>query len=153
MDSSSSQHFATFLMSIVGNTYKLPNCPLFISRHDSHIYDCGHLDITAPYPLCQDILSCVSAETGDGDSLEECYNHDAIFRFAIRSHLDLMARSSCVGKDPILSRILDIRLYDWAGRDHQGGGKQPLIHIHYAAVLGMQLWKRIDVLSDRVSFF
>ena len=138
-------------MSIINNAFKLSNCPLIISHHDTHIYDCGRLDGTIAYPSCQDILSCVSAETGASDLLEECYNRDALFRFAIRSHLDLTACSSRISKDHILSRILNIGLYDWAGRDRQGGGKQPLIPIFCAAVLGMQLWKRIDVLSDCVS--
>ena len=138
-------------MSIINNAFQLSNCSLSISRHDTHIYNCGRLDGTMAYPLCQDILSCVSAEAGASDSLEECYNRDALFGFAIRSHLDLTARSSRISKDRILSRILNIGLYDWTGRDQQGGGKQPPIPICYAAVLGMQLWKRIDVLSDRVS--
>ena len=75
-----------------------------------------------------------------------------MFLTVIHSHLDLMACSSCISKDRILSRILDIGLYNWVGRDQQGGGKQLPIQIRYAAVLGMQLWKRIDVLSDWVSY-
>ena len=138
-------------MSIINNAFQLSNFSLSISSHDTHVYDCGHLDGTMAYPLCQDILSYVSAEAGTSDSLEECYNRDALFGFAIRSHLNLTARSSHISKDHILPMILNIGLYNWTGRDRQGGGKQPLIQICYAGVLGMQLWKRINVLSDCVS--
>ena len=85
------------------------------------------------------------------DSVEECHNHDALFGFAIRSHLDRVARRGHLSGDNILDHIVRIGLYDWSGLDNQGGGKQPPIQIRYTAVMGMQLWKRIDVLSDRVS--
>ena len=138
-------------MSIIGNAYKLPNCPSTFSRHDIRIYNCGRIDASAPYPSCRDILVSVSAEYGAGDSLEECHNRDALFRFAIRSHLDQVACCGRLFGDHVLDRIVRIRLYDWSGLDHQGGGKQPPIQIRYTAVMGMQLWKRIDVLSNQVS--
>ena len=138
-------------MSIIGNAYKLPNCPSTISRHDSCVYDCRCIDASTPYPSCRDILASVLVEFGGGDSLEECHNHDALFEFAIRSHLNWVARCGCLSGDNVLNRIVSIGLNDWSGLDHQGGGKQPPIQICYAAVMGMQLWKRIDVLSDRVS--
>ena len=126
-------------MSITGNAYKLPNCPSTISRHDSHVYDCGRIDASAPYPSCRDILASVLAEYGGGDSLEECHNRDALFGFTICSHLDQVARRSRLSGDNILDCIVSIGLYDWSGLDHQGGGKQPPIQICYAAVMGMQL--------------
>ena len=138
-------------MSIIGNAYKLPNCPSTISRHDTRVYDCGCIDASAPYPSCRDILASISAEYGAGDSLEECHNRDALFGFAIRGHLDRVARRGRLSGDHVLDHIVCIRLYDWSGLDHQGGGKQPPIQIRYAAVMGMQLWKWIDVLSDGVS--
>ena len=130
-------------MSIIGNAYKLTNCPSTISRHDSCVYDCGRIDASAPYPSCRDILASVSAEYGGGDLLEECHNRDALFRFAICSHLDWVARCSRLSGDNILDCIVRIGLYDWSGLDHQGGGKQPPIQIRYAAVMGMQLWKQM----------
>ena len=74
-------------MSIIGNAYKLPNCPSTISRHDTRVYNCGRIDASAAYPLCRDILASVSAEHGAGDSLEECHNRDVLFGFVIRGHL------------------------------------------------------------------
>ena len=140
-------------MSIIGNAYKLPNCPSTISRHNTCSYDCGRIDGSIAYPSCKSILASVSAEQGASDSLEECHNCDALFWFAIRGHLDRVARCGRLLNDHILDRIVRIRLYDWSRLDHQGGGKQPLIQIRYAAVMGMQLWKRIDVLSNQVSLF
>ena len=139
-------------MSIIGNAYKLPNCPSTISHHDSRVYDCGCIDASTPYPSCGDILASVSAEFWGGDSLEECHNRNALFGFVIRSHLDWVVRHGRLSGDNVLNRIVSIGLYDWSGLDHQGGGKQPPIQICYAAVMGMQLWKRIDVLSDRLDF-
>ena len=140
-------------MSIIGNAYKLSNSPLTISRHNTRVYDCGRIDGSIAYPPCQSILASVSAEQGAGNALEECYHRDALFGFAIRSHLDCIARRGRIANDPVLDRIVRIRLYDWSGLDCQGGGKQPPIQIRYAAVMGMQLWKRINVLSNQVSFF
>ena len=114
-------------MSIIGNAYKLSNCPSTISCHDSRVYDCGCIDASAPYLSCRDILASVSAEYGGGDSLEECHNRNALFRFVIRSHLDQVARRGRLSGDNILDRIVSIRLYNWSGLDHQGGGKQPPI--------------------------
>ena len=105
-------------MSIIGNAYKLPNCPSTISHHDTCVYDCGRIDASAPYPSCRDILASVSAEYGAGDLLEECHNRDALFRFAIRGHLDRVARCGRLSSDHILDRIVCIGLYDWSGLDH-----------------------------------
>ena len=135
-------------MSIIGNAYKLSNSPSTISRHDTCVYDCGRIDGTVDYLLCQAILASVSAEQGASNSLEECYHHDAFFGFAIRGHLDWVARRGQMANDHILNRIVRIGFYNWSRLDRQGGGKKPPIQIHYAAVLGMQLWKQIDVLSD-----
>ena len=112
-------------MSIIGNVYKLSNCPSTISRHDSRVYDGGRIDASTPYPSCCDILVSVSVEFGGGDSLEECHNRDALFGFTIRSHLDRVAHRGHLSSDNILNRIVSIGLYDWSGLDHQGGGKQP----------------------------
>ena len=79
-------------MSIIGNAYKLSNCPSTISRHDSRVYDGGHIDASTPYPSCRDILASVLVESGGGNSLEECHNRDALFGFVICSHLDRVAR-------------------------------------------------------------
>ena len=128
-------------MSIIGNAYKLSNCPSTISRHDSRVYNGGRIDASTPYPSCRDILASVSVEFGGGDLLEECYNRDALFGFAIRSHLDRVARCGRLSRDNVLNHIVSIGLYDWSGLDHQGGGKQPPLQIRYAAVMGMQLWK------------
>ena len=92
-------------MSIIGNAYKLSNCPSTISHHDSCVYDCGRIDASSPYLLCRDILASVSAEFGGGDSLEECHNRDALFGFVIRSHLDQVARRGRLSSDNILNRI------------------------------------------------
>ena len=100
-------------MSIIGNAYKLPNCPLTISRHDTRVYDCGRIDASAAYPSCRDILASVSVEHGAGDSLEECHNRDVLFGFAIRGHLDRVARRGRLSNDHILDRIIRIGLYDW----------------------------------------
>ena len=140
-------------MSIINNAFQLSNCSLSISRHDSRVYDCGRIDSSIAYPLCKTILANVSADQGVSDSLEECHNHDVLFGFTIHGHLDHVARRGRLANDHVLDRIVCIGLYDWSGIDRQGGGKQPLIPIRYAAVLGMQLWKQIDVLSDQVSLF
>ena len=140
-------------MSIIGNAYKLPNCPSTISRHNTCVYNCGRIDGSIAYPSCKSILASVSVEQGASDSLEECYNHDALFEFVICGHLDRVARRGRLSNDHILDCIVCIGLYNWSGLDHQGGGKQPPIQICYVAVMGMQLWKRINVLSDRVSLF
>ena len=150
MDSSSSSQLA-IPMSIVGHAYKLSNCPSTIFRHDTRVYNSSRIDGTLDYPSCQAILSRVLAEQGDSDSLEDCYHQNVIFRFTIRRHLDHVARRDRMLNDHILDRIMNIGLYDWSRPNHHGGGKQSPIQIHYAAVLGMQLWKRIDILSDRVS--
>ena len=140
-------------MSIIGNAYKLPNCPSTISRHDTCVYDCGRIDGSVAYPSCEAILASVLVEQGASDLLEECHNRDALFRFAICGHLDRVACHGRMENNHIPDWIIRIGLYDWSGLDRQGGGKQPPIQIYYAAVMGMQLWKRIDVLSDRVSLF
>ena len=140
-------------MSIIGHVYKLPNSPSTIFRHNTRVYDCGCIDGTVDYPSCQAILASVSAEQGASDLLEECYHRDVLFGFAICGHLDCVGCHGHLSNDHILDCIVSIGLYDWSGLDRQGGGKQPPIKIHYAAVLGMQLWKRIDVLSDQVSLF
>ena len=140
-------------MSIIGHAYKLSNSPSTISRHDSRVYDCGRIDSTIAYPLCEAILASVLAEQGVSDLLEECYNRDVLFGFAIRGHLDCVGRRSRLSNDHILDCIVRIGLYDWSRLDRQGGGKQPPIQSCYAAVLGMQLWKLIDVLSNRVNLF
>ena len=74
-----------------------------------------------------------------------------LFGFAIRGYLDRVVRRGRMENDHILNWIVRIGLYDWSRLDRQGGGKQPPIQIRYAAVLGMQLWKRINVLSNQVS--
>ena len=97
------------------------------------------------------ILASVLTEQGASDSLEGCHNRDMLFGFAIHGHLDWVARRGRMENNHILDQIIRIGLYDWSGLDRQGGGKQPPIQIRYAAVMGMQLWKRINVLSDWVS--
>ena len=138
-------------MSIVGHAYKLPNCPSTISRHDTRVYNTSRIDGTLDYPLCQTILSRVLAEQGESDSLEDCYHCNVIFGFTIHGHLDHVTRRNRMSNNHILDRIVNIGLYGWSTPNCQGGGKQPPIQIRYAAVLGMQLWKQIDVLSDQVS--
>ena len=120
LDSSSSSHLAIH-MSIVGNAFKLSNRPSIISCHDTRLYDSSRVDGTIDYPSCQTILSCILAEHGEGDSLEDCYHHDALLRFTILGHFDLMAHSNRIAKDPILLRILNIGLYNWSTPDRQGG--------------------------------
>ena len=95
-------------MSIIGNVYKLSNSPSTISRHDSHIYDCGRIDGTIAYPSCEAILANVSAEQGASHSLEDCYNRDVLFRFAIRGHLDRVGRRGLLSNDHILDHIVRI---------------------------------------------
>ena len=107
--------FLTIPMSIIGHMYKLPNSPSTISRHDSCIYDCGRIDGSIAYPSCETILAKVSAKQGVGKSLEECYNRDVLFRFAIRGHIDRIARRGRIGNDPVLDHIVRIGLYDWSG--------------------------------------
>ena len=62
-----------------------------------------------------------------------------------------IAHQDQVENNHIISRIFDIGIYDWKAPDHQGGGNQPSVPICYAAVLGSQLLKLVDVLSDHVS--
>ena len=116
-------------MSIVSNAFKVPNRPSTISRYDCRHHDLSRIDGTAPYPSCKDILACVSAEHGNSDSLEDCYNSDALFGFAIWSHLDSIACQGRIENDPILSRIINIGLYDWKAPDCKGGGNQPSVPI------------------------
>ena len=138
-------------MSIICNAYKLPNCPSTISRHDTRVYNCGRIDASVAYPSCKAILAHVLVEQEASDLLEECHNCDALFGFTIRGHLDRVVCRGRLSNNHILDCIVHIGLYNWSGLDRQWGGKQPPIQIHYAAVMGMQLWKRIDVLSDQVS--
>ena len=147
-------HLHTFEthMSIVGNAFKVPNRPSTISWYDRHHHDLSHIDGTAPYPPCKDILTRVSAQQGDGNSLEGCHDSDALFGFVIQFHLDSIARRGQIENDPILMRILSISLYDWKAPDCQGGGNQPSVPICCMAILGSQLLKLVDVLSDQVSF-
>ena len=105
-------------MFIISNAYKLPNCPSTISRHDTHVYNCGRIDASAPYPSCRDILASVSVEYGGGNLLEECHNHNALFGFTIRSHLDRVACCGRLSGNNILDRIVRIWLYDWSSLDH-----------------------------------
>ena len=107
-------------MSIIGHAYKLSNSPSAISCHDSRVYDCGRINGTIAYPSCEAILASVSAEQGVSDSLEECYNRDELFGFAIRGHLDCVGRHGRLSNDHILDRIVRIKLYDWSGLDRKG---------------------------------
>ena len=138
-------------MSIINNAYKVLDCPSTISWYNCWNHDLSCIDGSAPYPSCKDILVQVLAEHGNCDSLEDCYNSDALFGFAIRSHLDSVARQSQIENNYIITRVLDIGLYDWKALDRQGGGNQPSVPICYMAVLGLRLLKLVDVLSDQVS--
>ena len=86
----------------------------------------------------------------DADQLDERYNSDSLFGFAIATHSDRIVWMGHLERDVILNHILSMGIYDWKDMDKQGGRTCPVMSIHYAAVLGNRLLWRIKQSDDKV---
>ena len=86
----------------------------------------------------------------DADKLDEWYNSDSLFWFAIAAHSDRIVRVGHLERDVVLNCILSMGIYNWKDTDKQGGGSCPVMSIQYAAVLGNWLLRRIKRIDNKV---
>ena len=88
----------------------------------------------------------------DADKLDEWYNSNSLFGFAITTHLDRVIWMGCLERDLVLNCTLSMEIYDWKDMDKQGGRSCPVMSIQYAAVLGNRLLQRIEWGDNKVGF-
>ena len=86
----------------------------------------------------------------DADELDEWYNSNSLFRFAIATHLDRIVQMDRLEWDVVLNHILSMGIYNWKDTDKQGGRSCPVMSICYVAVLGNRLLQRIEQSNDKV---
>ena len=67
--------------------------------------------------------SCGAPEgvSRDADELDEWYHSDALFGFAIATHLDRVVQMGHIERHVVLNHILSMGIYDWKDMDKQGG--------------------------------
>ena len=110
-----------------------------ISQHDRRDHASSRIDSCEPYPALCTLVEHLEGVSRDADELDEWYHSDALFGFAIATHLDRVVRMGHIEQDVVLNCILLMGIYNWKDTDKQGGGSCLVVSIRYAAVLGNRL--------------
>src|SRR5580704_3973232 len=139
-------------MSSGADVYYALRTTATISRHDRRIHTRSRIDFSRPYPSMIDLMERAERRSGEEETFPEWYTSDAVFRFAIRAHMDWLNREIHPSQGSVLRRLLTIGIYNWEEPNKKGEGACPATLIRYAAVLGNELLKRIEVAEDRVRF-
>ena len=96
------------------------------------------------------LVECTEGVSRDTDKLNKWYNSNSLFGFAIPAHSDKIIQMDRLEWDVVLNCILSMGIYDWKDMDKQGGGSCLVMSIHYVAVLGNRLLRRIERSDDKV---
>ena len=137
-------------MPLTSNVYHVGCSINTISRHDRRDHPSSRIDNCEPYPVLHTLVGRTKGISRDADELDEWYNSDSLFRFAITAHSDRIIQMGHLEWDVVLNRILSMGIYDWKDTDKQGGGSCLVMSIRYAAVLGNRLLQRIEQGDDKV---
>jgi hypothetical protein len=93
----------------------------------------------------------VEGEGGEHNCLLGFSESDALFGFAVRTHLDNLHREAQAPEITPLGRVLQLGIYDWLDTHGPIDSSELRQSLRYSAVLGNALLKRIEVLEQRVS--
>jgi hypothetical protein len=96
------------------------------------------------------VVQRIQGGNGGEDPLWEFDETDVLFGYAIRAHLLFLPRGGPQRTDSVLWRLLHIGIYDWGTPMTRGPRFEPGEPVRYAAVLGYELFRRIESLEERV---
>ena len=137
-------------MPLISNVYHVGQGIDTISWHDCCDHPSSHLDNHQPYPALCTLVEHAEGISRDANELDEWYNSNSLFRFAITAHSDKIVWMHCLERDVFLNHILSMGIYNWKDTDKQGSGGCPVMSIRYVAVLGNRLLQRIEQSDDKV---
>ena len=138
-------------MPLNNNVYHVGSGIDTISWHDCRNHPGSRLNPSEPYPSLCSLVERTEGVSRNADELDEWHNSDALFGLAIATHSDRIIQMGHLERDAVLNRVLSMRIYNWMDLDKQGGGSCPVMSIHYAAVLGNRLLRRIERSDNKVS--
>ena len=104
-------------MPLTSNVYHIGQGIDTISRHDHCDHPSSRLNNCEFYPVLRTLVEHVEGISRDADELDEWYNSNSLFGFAIAAHLDRIVRMGCLEQDVVLNRILSMGIYDWKDMD------------------------------------
>ena len=82
------------------------------------------------------------------NQLEELHNDDALWGFMIWALEEFRLMDHTKLRDPVMSRLLQMGIYDWRGEDHRLHQSTPAMH--HATPMATQLLARTMTLEDQV---
>ena len=95
-------------MPLTSNVYHAGRGIDTISRHDRCDHPSSHIDSCEPYPALCTLVERSEGVSRDADELDEWFHSNALFGFAIATHLDRIVRMGRLEWDVVLNRILSI---------------------------------------------
>ena len=104
--------FASTPMPFTSNVYHVGRGINTISRHDRHNHASSCIDSCELYPALRTLVEHSEGVSRDADELDEWYNSNSLFGFAIATHSDRIVRMGCLERDVVLNQILLMGIYD-----------------------------------------